>query len=219
MRKITLLTTLLLLLTCSAQISAQTIGIKAGPSLTKLFAEDEEGNISDEYDYLFGLHAGIDAVSPVNENLSIKTGAFLTTKGFRYEDSFEDISFEGNAKLLYLDIPITVMLKVPTETALFYGNIGPYLGIGLTGTTKVKTEGGGFSEDETYDIKWGSDEEEDDLRRLDYGLVIGAGADLGTFAIEGAYSYGIANISAYREFDTVLSNRLFTVSVIYKLFQ
>lgn len=61
-----------------------------------------------------------------------------------------------------------------------YGVFGPYLGYGLSGkmesSYKIFYEGDLFeSESESYDVDWGNDEDEDMLKRLDYGLTFGAG--------------------------------------------
>jgi hypothetical protein len=182
-----------------------------------MLAEDEDGTYSDDYDFRFGLHLGLDVISPLNESVDFKSGAYLTTKGFKIDDSIEDLSVSAKVNLLYLDIPLTFAVNMPTESGSVYGAFGPYLGIGLTGSVESTFEGFGESESEDYDIEWGSDEDEDDFRRLDYGLMLAAGINFGDFGVEAAYSYGLANISAYREFDNRASNRLLTISLIYNI--
>lgn len=217
MRNYTICAIFLFALAFPAGLTAQTIGVKGGMSLSNMLIEDEDGTYSDDFEYRVGVHIGLELISPISDNVSFKSGLQVTTRGFHQSEEIEGISLEAKFNLLYLDIPMTMMLKIPTETVDLYGILGPYVGFGLTGTSEGTFEGEGISGSEKIEVNWGNDEENDDLRRIDYGLVLGGGVDFGSFALEVAYSYGLANISAYQEYENKAANRLVTVSVIYKI--
>ena len=64
-------------------------------------------------------------------------------------------------------------------------------------------------------MKWGSDDE-DDFKRLDFGLGIGAGVAFNAFEVGLGYALGLANISSYTEGGSKASHKVFSVSVAYK---
>ena len=67
------------------------------------------------------------------------------------------------------------------------------------------------------DIEWGSDENDDHLKRLDLGLIIGAGVVVHSIEIGLSYSLGLANISASTDEGGKIHNRVFSITAGYKL--
>ena len=66
-----------------------------------------------------------------------------------------------------------------------YFNFGPYIGFALSG--KIESSFGGTTEEE--DIDWGSDPDNDMLKRFDFGGLAGAGVEIKS--IQFMISYGI----------------------------
>ena len=141
--------------------------------------KDDDDTYSDDFKMKPGFHVGVTAEFPFSDMVSFETGLLLSTKGYKIseEESImgETIKIEGKANLLYIDIPLTAKATFDVGGAKLYGTFGPYLGFGLSGKSKTEVSGGGESETEEEDVKWGSGDD-DDLKRLDFGLTIGAGA-------------------------------------------
>ena len=155
---------------------------------------------------------------PITDMLAFESGLILGTKGTKMH---EEIDMDGivdmkfNTNLLYLDIPLNLKAYFDAGGVKAYGSFGPYFGMGLSGKMKVKAEYDGETEEESEDIEWGSDAEEDDLKRLDFGLAFGAGVDLKPITIGVSYGLGLANISAYTDGGASIKNSLIALSVGY----
>ena len=198
---------------------AQSFGFKGGLNLSKMLIADDDETYSDEFDIQPGFHVGPIVELPVNEMISIESGLLLNTKGFRGEDSetFGDDMYEYKtvANILYVDIPVTAKARFDVGGMKVFGNFGPYVGVALSGKAENESTFNGETEKDTYDFEIGSDEEEDDIRRLDFGLLIGAGVEINSIQIGVSYGYGLANVSAYREDGNEIKNRVIGVSLGY----
>ena len=69
-------------------------------------------------------------------------------------------SIEFKCPIQYFEIPLNLIYKYDFSGPSIFVNVGPYIGIGLSG--KVKTA------DEEVDIEFGSDD--DELKRVDTGV-------------------------------------------------
>jgi hypothetical protein len=199
---------------------SQSFGIKAGLNLSNVLIEDADDTYSDDFNMKPGFHVGPTVEFPLSDLVSFETGLLLSTKGYKYEESADmmgaSVNYEQSLNLLYLDIPLTAKAKFDMGGVALYGAAGPYVGIGLTGKSKFEMSGGGESESEDTDVEWGSDENEDDLKRLDFGLTVGAGVEVNSFLIGVNYGLGLANISPATENDFKINNRVLALSLGYK---
>lgn len=186
---------------------AQGFGIKAGLNLSNMLSEDDEFVYSDYYDNKAGFHLGVTAEFPVSEMFSFETGLLFTQKGLKITNIW-GMKVDVSLNLNYLEVPLLGKVTYDLGGASIYGQLGPYVGFGLSGKWK--------SEDEEEDVEWGSDEMKDDFKRLDFGLNIGAGAQISNITIGATYGLGLANISpddyrGYRE-----NHRVIAISIGYK---
>jgi hypothetical protein len=206
---------IVVVLTMTTESFAQKFGIKAGLNLSNVLIKDNYDTYSDNLKMHPGFHIGATAEFPFSEMMSFETGLLLTTKGYKYNESEADYEYSEKASAYYLDIPITAKASFNVGGPKIYGLLGPYVGIGLTG--KYKSEGNYYGQtfSETEDIKWGSDPDVDHLKRLDFGLLGGVGAEISSFKVELTYGLGLANISSYTEDGTTLKNRVLSLSVGY----
>jgi hypothetical protein len=159
------------------ELYAQNFGIKAGLNLSNMLFENNGGTYSDDFKINTGFHIGATAEFPLTEMFSLEAGLLLSTKGFKMiREKFRWDVYELKINLLYLDIPLLAKASFDLGSAKIYGVFGPYLGIGLSGKTQSKA---GPNEEDSItsesDIKWGSNEDEDDLKRIDFGLTMGRG--------------------------------------------
>ena len=209
------------MLSLTSQTFAQpTFGVKGGLSLSNMnWSSIDFFFDTDDFKMKPGFHVGPTIEVPITEMLSFESGLILGTRGTRMK---EEIDMEGpvdvkfNINLLYLDVPLNLKAYFDLGGVKAYGSFGPYIGIGLSGKMKMEASYQGDSETETIDIEWGSDAEEDDLKRLDYGLAFGAGVDIKPITIGVSYGLGLANISAYTDGDASIKNSLITLSFGYK---
>lgn len=199
---------------------AQTFGVKAGLNLSNMLAKDDDDTYSDDYKMNPGFNIGATAEFPITEMFSFETGLLLSTKGFKIseEETFmgETWKFEGKMNLFYLDIPLTAKASFNLGGTKIYGVFGPYIGMGISGKNKVEFTAMGETETDEKDIKWGSDEDEDDLKRFDFGLTMSAGIEISSIQFGLSYGLGLANISPYTDGGTKFSNRVLGISVGYK---
>jgi len=205
----------LLFSTLAIPAISQVIGIKGGLNLANMFAKSNDETYSDEFNMKPGFHIGLTAEFPVAETTSFETGLLLTSKGFKLDLEEDMYSQKSNVNLLYLDIPLLAKAYFNVGVTKIYGALGPYIGFGLSGKTKNEVTYDGETESEEIDLKWGSSED-DDLKRLDFGLMAAAGIFIKSIELGLNYSYGLANLEATSEADSKMKNRVLSFSVGYK---
>jgi hypothetical protein len=184
-----------------AQVTKQSpkIYLKGGLNLADVVIKDNEDNYSEDIKSKLGFHTGLTAEFPINEIVSIEPGLFFKAKGIKNEvsESYQGVSYKTstNANLNYLDIPVVAKASHKMGNLTAYGSLGPYLGFGLSGRSKMEETYNGETQSTDEKIKWGSGSD-DDLKRLDYGLTAGAGIEVNNIQIGLSYDLGLANISA-----------------------
>jgi hypothetical protein len=201
------------ILALSAKSFSQTFGVKAGLNLSNIVMKDNTDRYDDDFNMKPGFHLGGTVEFPINKTFTFEPGLLLSTKGVKETYSESGYDYSNTLNLYYLDIPLTGKAYFNVGSIKIYGAFGPYLAIGLSG--KSKTQETGFS-DQTHTISWGSDSENDDLKRLDLGLIFGAGVEISSFEIGLAYNLGLKNISSYTGDGFKVNNRVLAISFGYK---
>ncbi len=190
----------------------QTFGVRGGLNFANM--EIEDWGFGDKK-MNPGFHLGATVTLPYSDAISFESGLMLSTKGLRISETDGDDKFRMSIVNNYLDIPIKVKYSIPVnETMSFYGEAGPYVGIALSGKFKYKETYDGETDIETESVDFGGNDEEDDFKRLDYGLTLGGGLDVGIVEVGVFFDLGLANISSYE--DDAIKNRVLRVSVAYK---
>lgn len=210
MKKIAKLLAVVALCGMTSELYAQEYGIKAGLNLSNIYSRLNGDVISDGADAHTGFHIGLSAEYPIAKSISFETGLMLSTKGYSIkEDGYFSIASTTN--LYYLDIPLTAKAAYKIGGIKIFANLGPYVGVGLSG--KVSSEGNllGISGSTESDVEWGED---GDYERLDYGLTFGAGVEFGKFTVGASYELGLADISPSSYVET--NNRVVAISLGYK---
>jgi len=188
----------LLLLGFLVQTStAQTFGVKGGINLASMsFSEDMDNSVKS----LLGVHAGPVVEIELQESLCFNTGLLFSVKGAKMEYGNENASTSLN----YLEIPLNVAYKFSLgESSNFFVQAGPYLAYALSGKTKFG--------DESEDI----DFEADGMKRMDFGLGIGAGIELGPIVPSVSYQLGLSNLNDDSEMDGTVKNKVLQFSIAY----
>ena len=178
-------------------------------------------NIEDTYSMKLAFHVGAlyDYVltKDRHKELSIEPGLIFDAKGYKQEITSMTIDQENVLSAYYADIPVYFKYaKKLRSRDKIYGGIGPYVGVGIFGKIENSYSGEGISGGESENIKWGSDETEDDLKRLDYGLSAKIGYySYGGLNISASYDYGLPNVAAAE--NPEFKHRILRVSVGYSL--
>jgi hypothetical protein len=216
MRKIMKLITIVVVFTIATQSFAQTFGVKAGLNLSNMLAKDNDKTYSKDFKMNPGFHVGATAEFPISGMFSFETGLLLSTKGYKYSEKETNYEYKETLNLLYLDIPLTAKATFDVGSVKIYGAVGPYLGLGLSGKGKYEETGDGTTTKDTETVKWGSDADKDDYKRLDFGLVVGAGVVINSIQIGVSYGLGLANISSYTEDGAKINNKVLGISLGYR---
>lgn len=181
----------------SAQIQFS-YGLRAGINLAKWETEEleEEGDIKNR----LGLLGGAVLELRFNENFAIQPEINFLQKGVKVEYSVSDpilgnYSGSTNIYLNYLEVPVA--LKVGRSFGGMRADLlaGPSFGYGLNGKSKDSYTFNGVTEKDESDI----DFKEDEIKRIDLGLQIGATVSFGfgentRLFVDGRYLFGFTNI-------------------------
>lgn len=195
-------------------------GVKAGLNLANLTVKDNDNTYSDDFKSKLGFQVGPVVEFGFNDMISLETGLLLSTKGHKIEDSGSNFGIDWESKqslnIMYLNIPINARAGFDVGGMRIYGAVGPYIGVGLSGKAKGEYTVDGETETDDESIEFGSDEEESDLKRLDYGLSVGAGAVFGAFEVGLNYDLGLANLSPYTDNGAKINVKVFSLTAAFK---
>ena len=167
------------------------IGLKAGAGLYSSTASISFFGLSVEEtsDPKIGLAAGIFVEKPFSDLLSGQVEALYVQKGGKGDLAGTDIDLDvetgdGKLTLSYLDIPAMLKLNIPikSEEVSPFIYVGGFAGYLLDAT--ASTDEGSFDGIEIKDL----------LNDLNYGFILGAGANFGTISVDLRYDIGLANL-------------------------
>jgi hypothetical protein len=218
MKNLVKLLAVILVLSMATESYAQNFGIKGGLNLANWLMKDDTDTYSDDFKMALGFNLGVTAEFPLTDMLSFETGLMFNNKGFAIKESMdffgETMEIKSKTTLNYIDIPLTAKATFGAGSTNVFVLAGPYVGFGLSGKSKSTYSYGGESETDTEDIDFGS--EDDQVKRLDYGLILGAGVDFGTISVGASYGLGLGNLLNNPENGEKINNRVISISVGYK---
>lgn len=190
--------------------------LKGGVNFANISNNDEGGY--DDSRMLTGFHAGVIADLNLTEFLAIQPGLLYSSKGIRFENDVQELSFNPR----YLELPVNLVFKTPTGESKFFIGAGPYVAMGIGG--KFKGEGlFNFSSD----IQFSDDDpltaEEEGagafiVRRFDYGLNAIAGIEASNLVLSAGYGLGLAKVQSGSNSSSDQNNkhRVFSLSLGFK---
>jgi len=216
MKKVSQILILLVLVAFATESFAQKFGVKAGLNLSNLTIKDDDDNYDENNKSKLGFQFGPVVEFPFSDLLSLETGLMFSTKGVRAENSGTDWESKSKLNINYLDIPINLRAGFDVGSMRIYGNFGPYIGIAMSAKSKWERTYDGVTEEDEEKLDLGSDKEEDDLKRTDLGLNIGAGVGINAFEVGLNYGLGLANLSPGTENGYRIKNKVFSITVAYK---
>ncbi|WP_423130276.1 porin family protein [Gaoshiqia sp. Z1-71] len=186
------------MIVCSCLVAgAQNFGLKFGANLSN--ADFKAEGMTFSPDDRFGIHFGVVSEFPLNEALFISPGLVFSQKGYKIE--FEGEKYQD--RLNYLDVPVNFLYKVDLTGPKLVLHAGPNFGFGLSG----KSEENGVEED----IEFGGGA--DELKRIDFGLNFGVGAEIMPVQLTLNYTLGLNDISNID--GMTVKNKLLSLSLVY----
>lgn len=170
----------------------------------------------DDYQPVLGFTLGSTLDWPVFDMVSVEPGLYFTAKGNKSasDGSFADIKI--SERLYYLEIPVIARMKFQIGNIGAYGALGPYLGFGLSGKSKITQTMNSQTRVDEYEINWGI-ESGNDYKRGDFGFRAEAGIELNQLRIGLALSNGLKNISTEIDNGRVVRNRYLGVVLGYTI--
>jgi hypothetical protein len=140
------------------------LGMKVGVNMSTMSNLDWPENYDNmsKIGFLFGFLGEY----RFNKYLGLQMELLYSPKGLKVKATESGVTVKVWESINYLEIPLLIKGSIPAGPVVIYGNIGPYLGIGLTAKIGSDPDTGDF-EDPKF--------EEGGLSRIDFGLCFGAG--------------------------------------------
>ncbi len=215
----------------SATAMAQSTQIKAGLNLANVSTTDE-GRVNDA-NQLSSFHVGIVGDLPIGSVLSFQPGILFTGKGAKTQsgDASSNNYSKATTNPFYIEVPANLVFKAPigTNTKLFVG-AGPYLGVGISGKTKIETvrpllgkseieRDIEFSDDDPTTLDYEEGAGFGVMRRFDYGFNGLAGIEGKSIVLGVNYGLGMAKLQSGANNNENNNNkhRVLSVSIGFKL--
>lgn len=145
---------------------------------------ENSGGIDENYSGP-GFHGGVSFEGVITGD---RKEEFVFSVGLMgdYKMTKQDLTgdLQNEANLLYVNIPAYLMYRYKLRSKdKVYGGIGPYLGVGTTGTLMGDK------------VQWGSEAGTDHLKRIDYGVTAKIGyRGFSGIDISASYDYGIPDV-------------------------
>jgi len=223
MKKLIKLTILILFLLGGIETMAQILVIKSGLNLSTMYYKNQGGTYSDHFELAPRFILGATREFPISESFSFEPGLIFSSKGYKIDtyypvptSSGEYLPIDESGILNYIDIPISLKLTTSIKKTQFFGILGPYLALGLSG--KISREDYNI-DDQGAIVYKGTTDFTDEMgkdgqwKRFDYGMQAGIGVIIQRITCRINYSYGLANIAQYE--DSTNKDRIIGISLGY----
>lgn len=190
---------LIVFLICSFQknsIAQTSVGLKAGVNLANVFLE--AGGASVSFENNLGIVGGLVLERAIGNKSALQAEILFTQKGFK-TSIIDDLSLTIN----YIDVPLLYKMKFGNGSTRFFALGGVNVGYAISGNSTIS----GVKEKVVFD---------GDYERIDFGMNIGAGLELGsgknrTF-LELRYQIGLTGINDQSAGDGSLKNKGLSLS-------
>lgn len=177
-------------------ISYAQTGIKFGAGLATVAEQGEDFSRDDvDNNSILTPVIGLSFDMGISNHFTIQPELLFSQSGGRNTYSAFGTTTETSHRISYLEIPVLAKLQLgggSQEGVGFYVAAGPWAGFALNGKYKSVTTSGSttlleINRDYTFD-------EEDDTKRLNYGVLGAVGLRFGRTTADLRYNYGINNL-------------------------
>jgi opacity protein-like surface antigen len=186
----------------STPLSAQAVlGFHGGVNIADLAGDDVEDTES-----LTGINVGASIMFSIAGNLGLQVGGSYSEKGAKVSDVEPGV--DAKFSLAYIEFPVLLRYSIPSSSALGFHLFGGGA-IGLESKCEVEGSDGGVT------VTVDCDEAGFEVTSTDFGLMGGAGVDIGVtdridVMIDLLYNYGLITVDDSGEEGDV-KNRAFTI--------
>lgn len=203
MKKMLLLSAVMLLGISTVAVSQTQFGVRAGINIANVSGDMEDT------DSRMAPFFGVFANFALSEKITFQPELLYSMKGAKdsYTENYEgvNVNIDEVWKLDYLDIPLMFKYNAGGGLNLM---AGPQIGLLLSAKVEIEGSAQGISMTEEVDIK-------DDMKGLDFGLGFGLGYDFDFgLGIDARYILGLANVSDDSEVEA--KNNVFQIGLNYK---
>lgn len=209
---------LLLFLLFAVNASAQKFMIQAGINASGQLEKTDSYENQDLF-YIPRFHVGTMVEFDMSDNINLQTGLLLINRGYRYKLEIPDSSYKylETTNIYYLDIPLLIKAYTTVGNAKLFAIGGGYVGFGLKALYQEKLYDKNEFYRGNYFIEFG-DDENDNIKRTDYGLIAGLGVEfLDRHILQFSFDYGLANLSPLEDNGYMEKNRVFKLSYSFIL--
>ncbi|MEO6135402.1 MAG: porin family protein [Ginsengibacter sp.] len=172
-------------------------------------SNSNSGNVEDN-NMLTTFNAGLLGRFGISSIIDLESGLLLSGQGAKAETYFTDARDDNYVKAkfnpMYLQVPVNLVVKFPLAgKAGIFLHAGPYVAMGIAGTSKVDSKILGITSSSSEKIKFNNDDPTTNeqegaaynrIKRFDYGLNVGGGIDLGKILLKANYGMGFAKINS-----------------------
>jgi len=159
--------------TMSAQVR---FGVKAGGNFSQLYVSgDRTGIAADQYKGRFGYHFGGMVEYSFSDMFAIQPELQYLHHGANLKSTNSFGMKDGHVTLNSLQLPVNMKMSFNVKNTRLFVYAGPYLSYTMYGKAQGKVDG--ISTDHKLFGK-GSD-----MKRLDYGVGVGAGVEVNKFVL------------------------------------
>lgn len=201
-----------------SNVEAQELSIVGGLNFSNMSDKDNDYNYAkeDNYKSRIGGHAGLLFGFDLSDKLMLQTGLLLNTKGFKQKEIDGQYKETFKFNTTYLDIPVLVSYQQEFGSNLkFIGGLGPVLGIAIGGKGVYVEQYKDEKVKESINIPFGK--KEDEMKRIDFGLMLQAGLQVEKVRFGIFYNQGLVNLANYNEDAFRTKNRVIGISAAYVL--
>jgi hypothetical protein len=215
------LASVLALTEVNAQSGAQ---LRAGVNFANVSVTDE-GKV-DEANGLTSFHVGLIGDAAFSDVVSLQPGILFTGKGSKTESR----NSKATTNIYYIEIPANLVFKLPLGQAhKFFFGAGPYLGIGVSGKTRIEYRGIlgtgriekniEFSNDDPTTLDYEEGAGFGLVKRFDYGFNGTVGIESKGAVLAVGYGLGLAKLQSgtTSSADNNNKHRVLGVSIGFKL--
>ena len=176
------------------------LGVKGGVSLASQPTTDEEGDDAGLKSFT-GIVAGVFATFRIASWLDLQPEALYAMKGARFDED----GVTATSQVDYFEVPVLARFSRRGGRIGYYAAGGPYTAVRLRAVARTKF--GGATEE--LDIS-------EQVERVDFGLALGGGAEMGSLVFDGRYTHGLKDIDKDRSDGVKVTNRAVSITIGFR---
>jgi hypothetical protein len=158
---------------------------------------------TDNADSKTGITAGVFVEIPSGNHFSFQPALNFVQKGTKSEQTLGGTTEKVQLTVNSIEVPLNFLYNAGSNTGNFFIGAGPSFAFALSGKTKYDDGTNSLTED----IKFGNNENEDDLKGLDFGANFLTGYRFPNgLQISGHYNAGLSNLMVGSDNGTLKSN-------------